>query len=117
MVIESGKTITYTHTRPGTDIPFGIAGYYTPLEETRLTYNGREVLYVTGKVVMEASCCIMAEDWVYAIVPGYVVEWHSAASDDGEPVSTIEPVKDTGDRAAIRDIIYGREGTVPVDFW
>lgn len=117
MVIESGKTITYTHTEPGTDIPFGIAGFYTPLEETRLPYNGREILYITGKVTMEASCCIMAEGWVYAIVPGYIVEWQNTVSEDGEPVSTVEPVKDTRDRTAVRDIIYEKEGTVPVDFW
>ena len=118
MVVETGiKTTTYTHAKPGTDIPFGIAGYYTPLEETRLRLKGREVLYVTGRVVMEASCCIMAEQWIYAIVPGYIVEWHDTVNDDGEPVSTVEPVRDLKEREAVRELIGAKEGMVPVDFW
>ena len=32
-------------------------GYYIAREEKSLTYNGREVIYILGHAVIEASCC------------------------------------------------------------
>lgn len=117
MVIEAGTATGYTHTEPGTNIRFGIAGYYVPLEETRLPYNGREVLYVTGKVNIEAACCDLTKDWVYAIVPGYILEWQASANENGEKVSLVEPVRSSKEKEAVRKAIIEKEGMVPVDFW
>ncbi len=116
MVTESAKRTEYAHVETGRDIPFGIAGYYTPLDETRLAFNGREVLYVTGKVIMEAPCCKMAPDWVYAIVPGYIVDWQYETNDNGEKVTRVEPVGTT-DKEAVTKLIQDKEGYIPVDFW
>ena len=46
----------YTHLELGQTIE-ALAGYYTPLKEVRLKYRGREVLYVIGQMVVDASCC------------------------------------------------------------
>ena len=45
----------------------GIAGYYIPQQETKVNYNGREVLYTAGQVNLEASCCSVS-DWDYILV-------------------------------------------------
>ncbi|MBN2238923.1 MAG: hypothetical protein JW712_04040 [Dehalococcoidales bacterium] len=117
MVIESTVTRDYIHNEPGSNIPFGMAGFYTPLEETRLEYKGREVLYITGTVTMEAPCCKMKPDWVYVMVPGYITQPNYRESEAGEKVSQVEPVKDKAERAELTRMITGKEGNIPVDFW
>jgi hypothetical protein len=113
----STVTTRYTHLTPGKNIAFGIAGYYTPQQETRLPYNGKEVLYVTGQVIMEAACCNIADDWVYSLVPGYIVDWQNDVNEVGEKITTVEPVHSDKEKADIRKVIQEREGFVPVDFW
>ena len=113
----SAATTRYTHLTPGKNIVFGIAGYYTPQQETRLPYNDREVLYVIGQVIMEAACCNIADDWVYSLVPGYIVEWQTDVNEEGEKITTVEPVRSDKEKADIRKAIQEREGFVPVDFW
>ena len=65
----------YTHLELNKDIK-ALAGYYTPQKEVRLKYHSREVLYVIGQVVVDSSCCGVA-NCQYALVPGYIVRWQS----------------------------------------
>jgi hypothetical protein len=113
----STTTTSYTHLTPGKNIVFGIAGYYTPQQEMRLPYNDREVLYVTGQVIMEAACCNIADDWIYGLVPGYIVDWQNDVNEEGEKITTVEPVRADKEKADIRKAIQEREGYLPVDFW
>jgi len=106
----------YSHLELGKDVPTGIAGYYTPLREVRLPYNGREVLYVVGKAVLESSCCGTPGNWVYATVPGYVLEWQ-AEVENGLPVSRVLPVPGAGEREDIQRIISEGETVDLVMFW
>ena len=116
MVVTSVKTKTYTHQEPGKDVIFGIAGRYIPYQDTILEYNGREVLYSIGQVRMEASCCNL-DDWVYTVVPGYIVNWRSTTSEDGLPVSEVEPVTDKKARQELTEIIQARENVFAIEFW
>ena len=108
--------IKYTHLKLDKDLSIGIGGYYTPRQEVRLKYNGREVLYVTGEAVVETSCCNIGS-WTYVIVPGYIVDWQNTESDDGLPVSKVEPVSDEETRKKIKKIIQDKEGTPAIEFW
>ena len=47
----------YLHQEPGTEVRF-IAGHYTIVEEQRLVFCGREVLYVVGISVVGSTCCV-----------------------------------------------------------
>jgi hypothetical protein len=105
----------YSHLELGKDIAAGIAGYYTPYKEVRLPFRGREVLYVVGRAVLEASCCGTG-NWVYATVPGYVLGWY-ASKKDGLHVSEVEPIKDDGDRQTVAKIIENAESVEVVTFW
>ena len=82
-----------------------------------MPYNGREILYVVGQVIMEAACCNIADDWVYSLVPGYIVDWQCDVNEEGEKITTVEPVRGDKEKADIRKAIQEREGFVPVDFW
>ena len=106
----------YTHMELGKDVAIGIGGYYTPQQEVKLKYNGREVLYVTGQAVVESSCCNTGT-WTYAIVPGYIVNWQNTNNDTGLPVSEVEPIPDEETREKIRQIIQTKEAPSMIGFW
>jgi hypothetical protein len=93
-----------------------ICGYYVLEKEVRLKYNNREVLYVVGQGVVEASCCGTG-GWLYAIVPGYVVGWQNKTNEHGLLVSEVEPISDGNLREKIRKIIKEKEGITQVQFW
>ena len=106
----------YTHLELNKDVPIGIAGYYTPEEEVRLDYNGREVLYVIGKAVIESACCGIG-NWGYVLVPGYIVSWQNKRNEAGLPVSAVEPISDEEAQNNIRQIIQTKETVAQVQFW
>ena len=106
----------YTHLELGKDVTTGITGYYTPQKEVRLKHNGSEVLYVIGQAVVESSCCGTG-NWIYGIVPGYVVNWQNTENEAGLLVSEVESISDDEAQANIRRTIETDEGTSVVEFW
>ena len=105
----------YTHLELNRDIE-APAGYYTPRKEVRLKYGGREVLYILSQAVVDSSCCGNT-DYTSALVPGYVVKWHSGKNKDGLPVSEVEPIIDKKAQAGIREIIRETEKINQAEFW
>ena len=119
-MVTKVKTARYAHLPLNKDIE-AFAGYYTPEKEVRLTYNAREVLYVTGHVVVETTCgigqnCTSANYW-YATVPGYIIGWQTATNKDDLPVTEVRIITDSATQNAIRDIILKNESVARVDFW
>ena len=105
----------YTHLELNTTIE-ALAGYYTPQKEVRLKYNSREVLYVIGQVVVDASCCGQA-NYQYALVPGYIIRWQAEKNKDSLPVSEVEPISDKETQDNIRKIIQETEPVSQIEFW
>lgn len=89
----------YIHAELGKQVD-SISGYYIPEKEIRLNHDNREVLCIFGAAVMDNSCC-SAGGCGYAIVPGYIVNWKSKVSDEGLPVSEVEPIRDETARKEI----------------
>lgn len=119
-MVTKVRTAKYAHLPLGKDVE-AFAGYYTPETEARLAYQGREVLYVTGHVVVESTCgadntCSTANYW-YATVPGYVVRWQYDKNKEGLPVTEVELITSTAAQNAIREIIFKNETVARVDFW
>lgn len=110
----------YTHLELNKDYSTGIAGYYSPEKEVRLHYDGREVLYVVGKAVIEAtSTCCGGGSCSYAIVPGYIVKWQNTKNEDGLPVSEVEPISEEQVKGDVKKIIETDENLplLAVGFW
>jgi hypothetical protein len=105
----------YIHDELGQSID-SIAGYYTPLKEARLAYNGREVLCILGYVAVESSHYLTGGG-TYALVPGYMVKWKYKESEDGKPVSEVEPIRDEEARQSISAAINEIEPAKIIDFW
>jgi len=93
-----------------------IAGYYTPLKEVRLKYNGREVLCILGYVAVESSHYLTGGG-TYALVPGYIAKWQFKQSGDGKPVTEVEPIRDEAAQVNISAAINGIETAQIIDFW
>jgi hypothetical protein len=105
----------YTHFELGKDVVTGIAGFYTPYKEVQFGFRGRQLLYVVGRAVLEASCCGTG-NWLYATVPGYILGWHTSEN-DGQPVSEVQPVTDRGEREEVARTIENAESVEVVTFW
>jgi len=117
---EARKTnvLEYTHLPLGKDVP-AFAGFYMPEKEVRIPFNGREILYVIGQVVVETACqeitCTTGSSY-YAMVPGYILKWQYRKNEEGQPVSEIEAVTDFKTRKEIKQIIQEREAVTRVEF-
>ena len=104
----------YTHLELNRDIA-APAGFYTPLKEVRLKYNGREVLYIINQAVIDSSCC-GTSDFASALVPGYIVSWRAERNSDGTPVSVVDPIADKRVQDGIRKIIRETEHVQQTEF-
>ena len=121
-ILSTETSIKYTHLELGQDVEIGIVGYYTPEKEERLQYDGREVLYVVGRAVVESPCAradgdCTAGNWIYAIVPGYIVNWQSSKDEAGLPVSEVAPISDEAVQIDLRHIIETKEAASIIGFW
>lgn len=105
---------SYTHARLDDEV-HSISGYYCPHKEDILPYKGRKVLFVIGHATLDNSCCTNG-CWEYAYVPGYVVRWQDGTAPGGQPVSEVEPVRDSAARADISRLIKDSAGVKQVDF-
>jgi len=106
---------TYTHTPLGEELR-AAAGGMTFEAETRLPFQGREVLLVRGIMTVDSSCC-GSGGCGFVLVPGFVVRWRSSVNENGEPVSEVEPVRDPEVRDALRRLVLERERVQQVNFW
>ena len=106
----------YSHPELNKDIK-SLGGYSTPQKEVRLTYNGRDVLYVISQqIVVDASRCGVANDSL-ALVPGYIIRWQTETNKDGLPVSEVEPISDKETQDNVRKIIQETEHVSEIEFW
>jgi len=107
--------MTYTHVPLGEEIQ-ALAGYYVTDAENRVPFEGREVLVVTGHMMIDNSCCGVG-GCGFALVPGYVLRWRGSQNDKGEPITEVEPVRDEREKEALRELILASERVQQVNFW
>ena len=110
--------LEYAHLSLGEDVP-AFAGYYMPEKEVRLPFQGREILYVIGQVVIESACqeitCTPGSSY-YAMVPGYILRWQYRKNEEGLPVSEIEPITSFKTKKEIEHLIQEHEAVTRVEF-
>lgn len=92
-----------------------IGGHYVLTKEIRASLRCRDILYFVGYAVIDTSCCGVG-GCIYAIVPGFVLEWKYKKAANNQPVSRIEPVKDPAIRQEIRRLIEDREKLHQISF-
>jgi len=85
-----------------------IAGHYVLVKEGRLPFRGREVVYTIGYGVFDTTCCGVG-GCLYALVPGFVLNWHVRYDEQGRPVSLVEPIRDEATQSEIRRLLKEKE--------
>jgi hypothetical protein len=92
-----------------------ISGHYILSQEKRLSYNGRQVLYLIGCAVVDASCCGPG-GCTYALVPGYVTQWKYRLTPDNLSVTQVNPILNKDVQKALRRLITEKEPVQQVNF-
>jgi hypothetical protein len=92
-----------------------ISGHYILSQEKRLSYNGREVLYLIGCAVVDASCCGPG-GCTYALVPGFVKQWKYRLTAENLSVTQVDPIRNKADQQELRRVIMEKEPVQQVDF-
>ena len=105
---------TYSH-QLGEEV-HSISGWYRLHTEGRMSFQGKEYLYVVGDGVVDSSCCGVG-GCRYAIVPGRIVRWMSGTNEEGVVTSQVEPVSDRRWREGLTRLIIRKEGVTQVQFW
>lgn len=79
-------------------------GYYLFLEEGRLPYREREVLYLLGVAAVESSCCGRG-GCVFIKVPGYIRSWKKEVKALGQYLSEIESIASPAEQKEITKLL------------
>jgi hypothetical protein len=93
----------YIHPELNQEIEF-FGGNYSFLEEGKLSYERKEVLYLLGTAAVESSCCGRG-GCAFIKVPGYVLSWKKGWSESGRPISEVERIVSEENQAAIRRVL------------
>jgi hypothetical protein len=107
--------IQYTHPKLDSEIR-APSGSYLPQEEHTLPYNGREVMYVSGLMVIETSCCGIGS-WQYIQTPGFLVKRGEISDKNDSPVSEIDTIQNEKDRTAVYKLLEQKYPGARIEIW
>jgi hypothetical protein len=110
----SDGTTEYIHPLINEEVN-SISGCYVITGEGRISYNGRDVLYITGFAETHSACCGRT-GMTFSFVPGFVQLWRFKKSLDGRDVSAISRVTDDEEKKVISGLILKREFCSQVNF-
>ena len=108
--------VEYIHTKLKDDIITSISGHYTFDDERHLYYEDRDVLYLTASAVIDSSCC-GAGGCLFALVIGFVLNWHIKKDKNNLPVSIVDTISDQIVRNNISNAIIIEANVSQVNFW
>ncbi len=108
-------TKEYTHQGLNQEVT-AIGGHYILTKEERLSFYGRDVLYLIGYAIFDTTCC-GSGGCNYAQVPGIIVDWKIRKNKDGIPVSRVNPIRDPAKQKEIRYLIENKEMVNQVNFY
>ena len=93
----------YVHEELGKEVR-SISGGYTLIEEERLRYREREVLYLVGVAEVDNSCCGTG-GCRFINVSGYIVSWKGKKDVSGLPVSEIDSITEEEEQKEIKKLL------------
>lgn len=92
-----------------------VAGHYVLVKEARMSFGGREILYLVGHAAFDTTCCGVG-GCAYALVPGFVLDWRSQINTDGLAVSRVEAIHDRDIQEQVQRLIEKKEMVHQVRF-
>ncbi len=112
--MENSKYRDYTHHELDKECT-AIGGHFVTIKEVRLPYHGKEVFYTIGHAIVDTSCC-GTSGCGFAAVYGNIVDWKYGKSDDGLPMTRVEPVRNKKRQDELKVLINDRETINQVNF-
>jgi hypothetical protein len=91
------------------------SGYYVPIQEEVVEYDGRSLLVVRGTGCLESSCC-GAGTWEYLRVEGYVLEQDYLRHKSEGLDLALETVEDEVEKAEIAALLSSRHPGARIEF-
>jgi hypothetical protein len=91
------------------------SGYYLPLEEVSIEYNGKRLLYILGSACIEASCCGTGS-WKYVRVEGYVVENDPSQGQSDGVHPEVDTIESSSEGAAISELLLEKHPGARIEF-
>jgi hypothetical protein len=91
------------------------SGYYVPLEEAFIEYNGRRLLFILGNYCIEASCCGVGS-WSYLRVEGYVIGKYDSKRQTDEAYFEIETIENDIEKTEISKLLLDKHPGVRIEF-
>ena len=94
-----------------------MCGSFYKMEEGRLPYHGREVLYFKGGTSTICSCCGTSPGVPYLKVPGFILRWQGRTTHSGIPITDVEPIRDEATKQELAAILREKYSISNIDFW
>ncbi len=111
----SERVFEFVHPEINKRVEF-FGGGYLFVEEGKLDYRGKEVLFLVGMAGIEASCCGTGGS-AFIKVPGYIRAWKKRRNEAGFPVSEVERIEAYGQRKEIQGLLQEKHpGFTQVEF-
>ena len=115
MMAESIAEINdFAHPELGQEVT-AIGGHYVFTRETRLPYNGQEILYFVGYAVLDTSCCGVG-GCAYVVVPWYIRQWKYKKNQHSVFISKVAQIRDQSVQKKVRNLIQNKEMVYQVIF-
>jgi len=91
-------------------------GGYLFVEEGKLNYRGKEVLYFVGMAQVESSCCGTGGS-AFIRVPGFLISWKKTRDEMGRPISEVERIAGAEAQKEIRKLLEEKHpGFLQIEF-
>ena len=99
----SDSEFEFSHPELNQRVDF-FGGGYLFIEEGKLEYRGKEVLYLVGMAAIESSCCGTG-GCAFIKVPGYIRSWKKRRSEAGQPISEVERIEARDQQEEIKEFL------------
>jgi hypothetical protein len=105
----------YSHLELGTEV-HNIAGYYVPLEEHVIPFEGKELIFLLGFACVQSSCCGV-RSWNYLQEPGFLIKKHVKGGGETPLISEVDTIEDSDTRLRIAEILAAQYPGNDIDWW
>lgn len=96
----------YTHPELNKRVEF-FGGGYSFIEEGKIAFRGKEVLYSVGVANIESSCC-GPRGCAFIRIPGTILSWKKRMDEQGQVLSEVERIVDEESQREIRKILEAK---------
>ena len=85
-----------------------IGGHYVIIDEVRLPFEGKQILYQKCYALIDGSCCGVG-GCPFVHVKGFLLDWKRKKDFLGQDVSLVEPIREEGLKRTLQKLLQEKE--------